>query len=69
MGYQEERTNICKKCPICNVDRWICSYTLYLNPKTNAISEHPKEGFIKGCGCALATKIPNRNKTCPAGKW
>ena len=69
MNYVEERTETCKHCPICNLDVWLCSGSLYLNPTNNQISTTPKEGFIKGCGCVLAQKIPNRTKKCPAGKW
>lgn len=65
----ETRTNICKKCPICDLSNWMCNASLYLNPETNQISTTPKIGFIKGCGCMLAAKIKNANKHCPAKKW
>lgn len=65
----KSRTDICKKCPICDLDNWVCNAKLYLNPKNNDISIEPKEGYKKGCGCLLSKKIPNVNKKCPAGKW
>ena len=65
----EERTNLCKKCPICDLDNWVCNAKLYLNPDTNDVSDEPKEGYIKGCGCLLNRKIPNSSKHCPVGKW
>ena len=52
----EEREKICKKCPICDLDNWICNAKLYLNPETNDVSIIPKEGYIKGCGCILKYK-------------
>ena len=65
----EERTQICQKCPICDVSNWICNHNLYLNPNTNDISTYPKPGYIKGCGCLLSKKIPVSSKHCPAKKW
>lgn len=65
----KERTEICKSCPICDLNNWMCNAKLYLNPETNDIRTSPKKGYIKGCGCALELKIPNNNKHCPAGKW
>lgn len=65
----QERINICKKCPICDLDNWVCNGKLYLNPETNEVSISPKEGYIKGCGCAILYKTKNPNKHCPARKW
>lgn len=65
----EKRTNICKKCPICDLDKWVCSAKLYLNVETNDVSTSPKSGYIKGCGCLLSMKIKNPNKHCPVKKW
>ena len=65
----EERTKICELCPICDIDNWVCNAKLYLNPDTNDVSLVAKKGYIKGCGCLLAHKIPKPNKKCPAGKW
>ena len=65
----EERTQICQKCPICDVSNWICNHNLQLNPDTNDISTYPKPGYIKGCGCHLKWKIANKKSKCPVGKW
>lgn len=65
----QERTEICKKCPICDLDNWMCNAKLYLNPETNDISLSPKKNYIKGCGCAIELKVQNPNRHCPAGKW
>lgn len=63
------REQICKSCPICDLDNWSCNGKLYLNPVTNEISVVQKPGYIKGCGCLLKYKISNSSKHCPANKW
>jgi hypothetical protein len=65
----EERLEICKKCPICDIENWICNARLYINPKTNDIAVYPKKGYFKGCGCAILRKYKNPQAICPAGKW
>lgn len=65
----EKRYEICRKCPICNQEKGLCSAELYLNPETNDISIIPKEGYIKGCGCIVEMKIKKEKSKCPAGKW
>lgn len=65
----KERINICRQCPICNLEDFICSGYMYLNPDTNEASLQPKPGFIKGCGCVLSFKTKDPNKHCPAKKW
>lgn len=65
----EERFEICKHCPIYNVENALCNGQLYLNPENNDISPSPKEGYIKGCGCHIPTKVKNPNKHCPVKKW
>lgn len=65
----EERNAICRKCPICDLDNWVCNAKLYLNPETNDVSVTPKKGYVKGCGCLLLWKIQGANKHCPANKW
>jgi hypothetical protein len=66
---QNERKQICLKCPICDIENFICNAKLYLNPDTNDVSITPKTGYIKGCGCFLANKIKRPTSKCPAGKW
>lgn len=65
----KDRINICKQCPICDLDNFICSNYLYLNPINNDVSVVAKKGYIKGCGCMLSFKTKNPNKHCPANKW
>ena len=34
----KDRVNICKQCPICDLDNFVCSSYLYLNPVNNDVS-------------------------------
>lgn len=66
----EKRLNICKQCPlwketitgpICNPNKWI-------NPEDGKTSYFPKDGYIKGCGCALKHKCADPKSKCIIGK-
>lgn len=63
------RRELCNHCGIYDSEKDICSGSLYLNPENNNVSDKPKDGYIKGCGCLLKRKIPNINRHCPAHKW
>ena len=62
----------CRACPLyveINT-RAICNPNLYLNVEDKTtVSEEPKVGFKKGCGCSISGKINNPNSTCPLRKW
>jgi hypothetical protein len=66
------RMTICKKCPL-YTERIsggpVCSSYLYIDPKTDEISLKRKEGYVKGCGCVIASKIKSKEAACPADKW
>lgn len=64
----EEKLEICKKCPICDLENFRCNSKLLLNPETNDVSTTPKAGYIRGCGCDIKRKVMGK-KHCPAGKW
>lgn len=67
----EERIKICRSCKLHKVDNLlgeICNHKLYIDPETNNISNVPKRGYIKGCGCVLASKTRVDSKSCDAGK-
>lgn len=66
---ESERLAICEKCGIYNVNQNKCSSYLYINPKTNDVSDIQKDGYIKGCGCYIPTKIKKEFNHCPANKW
>ena len=66
---EEERLEICKKCGIYNAAQEKCSSILYINPETNDVSIHKKEGYFKGCNCYIPRKVLNAKAKCPAGKW
>ncbi len=65
----EKRKTICNHCGIYDSENNLCNGRLYVNPKNNDVSDKPKNGFIKGCGCLLNRKIPDMSKHCPANKW
>lgn len=65
----EERLKICETCPICDVVNWICNPKLYIHPESDDIRITPKEGYVKGCGCAILYKYKNPDNHCPAKKW
>ena len=68
-SFIEERLQICKECPIYSSIRGICNSALWLNPKTEEVSETPKNGYIRGCGCNIFFKTKSRSSHCIAGKW
>ncbi len=66
------RMNICRECPLFKVIPVagpICNNRLYLNVQTGDISETPKTGYRKGCGCRLQAKTRLDKAMCPLGKW
>lgn len=70
MSVQSVRLEICKECPLYkDVYGGQCNPRLWLNPKTGEVSTTSKEGFYKGCGCALQFKTANPDNVCPALKW
>jgi hypothetical protein len=66
---EEERKAICKVCGIFNSAEEKCSSILYINPDTNDVSITEKEGYIKGCGCWIPSKVKRESNHCPAHKW
>lgn len=69
MDYIALRTMICRNCPICDHDAEVCNAHLYINPDTDEVSDKPKEGYFKGCGCHLKFKVKKKDAHCPANKW
>ncbi len=66
------RLEVCKKCPLYKIHPEfgpMCNKALYLEPVTDEVSETPKKGFKRGCGCRLNAKTRNGDAECPAGKW
>lgn len=67
----EKRIEICRKCPLLKEDLIfgeVCTSKLYINNK-DEISKTPKEGFIKGCGCVMASKTRVDKAHCIINKW
>jgi hypothetical protein len=72
MSMENLRMEICRKCPLYTERRSngpVCSSSLYINPNTNEISLRRKEGYVKGCGCALEHKTKSPDAVCPINKW
>ena len=70
--YAEERMDICKQCPLYILQELvgpICNSKLYLNTKTNKLSDLPREGYKNGCGCLLERKVLQIENHCPLHKW
>ena len=66
----EKRIAICYKCPLYSTRfGGQCNSKLWLNPETGDVSIEQKDGYKKGCGCILKSKVAATNSKCPAGKW
>jgi len=40
-----------------------------MNPETLEVSETPKEGFKRGCGCRVQAKTRLPYAKCPLDRW
>lgn len=71
VSLSNKRLQICEACPLLKKQntKLYCNPNLYLNPKTNEISNKPKTGFKHGCGCSVLQKIKMVNGKCPLEKW
>jgi hypothetical protein len=68
----EKRLAICKRCPIYSENTTsgpTCTQFLYINPKTEDVSFKQKEGYVRGCGCKILSKIQSPDAGCPIDKW
>ena len=67
----QPRLEICRKCPLFKkvLTGYVCNSGAWLNPKTGDFSLNKKDGYVKGCGCALNAKTRVASAKCPAGKW
>ena len=66
------RILICKDCGLYNKNGAFgpsCNSKIFLNPITNEVSNIPKSGVYKGCGCVLSSATRVIDKKCPIGKW
>ncbi len=67
---EQERLYICFKCPLFSKKfGGVCNNKLWLNVKTGDISLYEKDGYQRGCGCLIESKIKNKNAKCPLNKW
>lgn len=68
----ESRIAICKECKLLEDDEifgLMCSRNIYINPKTDEISDKPGVGFINGCGCVMKIKARVQEAECVLNKW
>ncbi len=68
----EWRMDICRECPLFKVlpiAGPICNNNKYLDTKTGDVSDSPKKGYRRGCGCRLQAKTRLKDSKCPLGKW
>lgn len=61
------REQICNQCPLKNGNS--CDTQKWINPLTFEVSNMPKDGYIRGCGCRLSAKQKSKQSLCPAGFW
>ena len=66
----EQRLKICKTCPLYKEGPIgaICNPNLYIN-KDKEVSDKPKLGFTRGCGCRISAKTRVQNAHCIINLW
>lgn len=68
----EERMKICKECGLYKETMMgpVCNPRLYISIEDKTtISEIPKLGFKRGCGCRLNAACRAKFKKCIVEKW
>ena len=66
----QKRIRICYSCPLYSQNfGGQCNNKLWLDPITGDVSTEPKDGYKKGCGCLIKSKVAATNTKCPVGKW
>ena len=66
----EKRLQICYSCPLYSTKfGGKCNNKLWLNPITGDVNVEQKDGYVKGCGCIILSKVRATNAHCPADKW
>lgn len=71
-NFIEKRLKICKACPLFKKGAvgGICNPNLYINETDKqTVSDRPKLGYKRGCGCLLSRKCKVPNAKCIVGKW
>lgn len=63
----KHRETICNSCPLKNGNS--CDTQKWINASNFDVSNMPKEGYIRGCGCRLSAKQKSKGSKCPAGFW
>jgi len=66
-----ERIKICRACPLLKKDKIfgeMCDPSLYINPKGKTSSKE-LPGYVRGCGCIMASKTRVDEAHCIVNKW
>lgn len=69
---KEERMAICRECPLYKETPMgpVCNSKLYINEKDKeTVSDRPKIGYKRGCGCRLNSKCRLPHARCIILKW
>lgn len=69
---KEKRMKICKECPLYKETPMgpVCNSRLYISESDKTtVSDRPKIGYRRGCGCILARKTKLPNARCIVLKW
>lgn len=68
-----ERIEICKQCPLYKLDVFagpICNNKKWMSlDDLHSVSDIPRPGYKKGCGCRLNAKTRLGHRHCPFNKW
>ena len=66
-----QRLTICKECPLYKegANGPVCNSSKYISKDGKDWSWLRKDGYIRGCGCALKHKTGNPNSHCIINKW
>ena len=70
--YSDERMKICRECPLYKKTAAfeVCNSELYISETDKqTVSDKPKTGFRRGCGCVLTKKVARPDARCIVGKW
>lgn len=68
----EQRMKMCKMCPLYKESPIgpICNPKLYISTTDKeTVSDRPKIGYTRGCGCRLNAKTRLKTARCIVNKW
>lgn len=69
---KDQRMEICKKCPLYKETPMgpVCNPRLYISETDKTtVTDRPRVGYKRGCGCRITAKTRLPNAKCVIGKW